>query len=300
MKFLFFFVKLAVFILAFFKVSTFCENQTDKFCLSRIFSALEYNAGWETSPLSELKQKDVDAILDQKFIYLACGGQCWAFLSEDGTSVIKFFKHHRRTLPVWIKALPLPAILSEKRKKRLQKKEGKLVRDFASYKLSFERLNQETGVLFVHLNKSKNLKKRLTIVDKLGIEHTISLDDVEFVLQRRADLVYPHIKALVKNNDRKGAEAAIRSIVDLIVTRCKKGVFDEDPRIHRNFGFIGGQALIIDVGRLVNDPQRKKSEVYIRDLHKITIRFREWLLKKHPTLAPVLDQEIERVTHEAV
>ena len=300
MKFFFFVLKLAFMIWAFFKVSAFCEKQTDKFRLSRIFSTLQYDARWETNSLSRTHQKDVEAILSQKFTYLASGGQCYAFLSEDGASVIKFFKHHRRTLPTWIKVLPLPAHLAQKREKRLQKKEGKLLRDFASYKLSFERLKQETGVIYVHLNKTEHLNRQLKIVDKLGIEHKISLDDVEFVLQQKADLVYPHIKALVKNNDQKGAQKAIRSIVDLIVSRCQKGVFDQDPRIHRNFGFIEGKALIIDVGRLVNDPERKKSEVYIKDLHKITIRFKAWLVKKHPTLVPILDQEIERVTHEAI
>lgn len=300
MKFFIFTVKLALLVWAYFQLSTFCDQKTDKFRLGRLYSTLEHDARWETTPLSGKEQQEVDALLDQKFTYLASGGQCWAFVSADGTAVIKFFKHHRRTLPGWIKALPLPRTLSERREVRLRKKEGKLFRDFASYKLSYERLSQETGVVYVHLNKSHHLKKRLTIVDKLGIEHTIALDEVEFVLQQRADLVYPYIKTLVKNNDMEGAQAAIRSIVELIVTRCQKGVFDEDPRIHRNFGFREGQALIIDVGRLVNDPERKNPEVYIRDLHKITLRFKEWLSRKHPMLVPMLESEIERVTHEAL
>ena len=300
MKFIFFILKLAFVVWVFFRVSEFCEIKTDKFRLSRIFSTLQYDARWETAPLTETQSKEVDTILSQKYTYLNSGGQCYVFLSEDGKSVIKFFKHHRRTLPAWIKALPLPAQLAVKREKRLQTKEGKLLRDFASYKLSFERLQQETGVIFIHLNKTSHLKKQLTIVDKLNIEHRISLDDVEFVLQKKAELVYPHIKALVKQNDQEGAQNAIRSIVDLIITRCQKGVFDEDPRIHRNFGFIEGNALIIDVGRLINDPERKKPEVYVKDLRKITARFKAWLLEKHPTLVPILDQEIERISHEEI
>ena len=299
MKFFFFVLKVAFGIWAFFQVSAFCEKQTDKFRLTRIFSTLQHDARWETTPLSEVQSKEVDAILSQKYTYLGSGGQCYAFLSEDGKSVIKFFKHHRRTLPAWIKILPLPIQLAVKREKRLRAKEGKLLRDFASYKLSFERLKQETGVIFVHLNKTSHLNKQLMIVDKLNIEHKLSLDDVEFVLQKKADLVYPHIKELVKKNDQEGAQKAIRSIVELIVSRCQKGVFDEDPRIHRNFGFIEDNALIIDVGRLIHDPERKKPEVYIKDLHKITARFKAWLTEKHPTLVPVLDQEIERVQHEA-
>ncbi len=299
MKIITFCLKLALFFFIFFRVSEFCEKQTDKFHLTRIFSSLPYDSKWETTPLTEEESQKVEPLLTQKYTYLASGGQCYAFLSEDGTAVIKFFKHHRRTLPYWIKALPLPANLAARREKRLQKKEGKLERDFKSYKLSYERLKDETGVIYIHLNKTEHLNKTVTIVDKLNIEHQLSLDTVEFVLQKRADLVYTHIKSLIKQNDHEGAQKAIRSIIELIISRCQKGVFYEDPRIHRNFGFINNQALIIDVGRLINDPNRKNPEVYLKDLHKITARFKAWLCEKHPQLVPVLDREIERACHEA-
>jgi len=292
-KFLFFCLKIAFIIFAFIKVAKFCEEKSDKFRLGRIFSSLDYNPLWMTRPLVEQEKRELDAIFNQKFTYFASGGQCYAFLSADGKSVIKFFKHHRRTLPQWILALPLPAALAEKRQVRLEKKRAKLKRDFASYKLSFENLAEETGVLFIHLNKTATLKKRIKIIDKLHIEHEVPLDQVEFVVQRRAELVYPHLSRLIQRGDLEGAKSAVRSLVSLIVKRSCKGIYDEDARIHRNFGFIDGRPLIIDVGRLVFDPSQKDPHVYQRDVRRITERFKNWLQKKNPQLSSVLEEEIE-------
>ncbi len=299
MKWLFFFLKLALFVFLFFRVAEWCDTKTDKFRILRIFSTLEHNPGWEVTPPPANRQEEIAHLLKQRYTYLSSGGQCYVFASEDGSAVIKFFKHHRRHIPAYLAALPLPKPLADRRTRRSMKKEGKLLRDFASYKLAYERLPEETGVLFVHLNKTDDLHPTLRIVDKLGIAHSLDLDRVEFVLQKRATLVYPHLKAQLEQNNLEGAKSSIRSLVDLIVERSKKGIFDEDARIHRNFGFVEGKACIIDVGRLVNDPKRKESVHYLNDLYKITTPFKEWLQHHHPQLVSTLDQEIERATNEA-
>src|SRR3989304_2311781 len=120
MRLIFFCLKVILFILAFMKISEFCEYKTDKFRLSRIFSNLKFNPKWETAPLSLEKKAKIKQILSQKFTYLASGGQCFAFVSEDGNYILKFFKHHRRTLPAWFQALPLPQSLALKREEKLK------------------------------------------------------------------------------------------------------------------------------------------------------------------------------------
>ena len=212
--------------------------------------------------------------------------------------MIKFFKHHRRSFPPWFLDLPLPKSLAASREKKQKEKWRKLERDFKSYKLSFDKLQEETGVVYVHLNKTDDLNKQITLIDKLNIEHQIDLDKTEFVIQKKADLVYPYFEKLMKNNQVDQASKAITSIVELIINRSQKGVYDEDARIHRNFGFLHGKARIIDVGRLVNDPTQKNPEVYKKNLHKITARFMIWLEDNHPTLAPFLDKELKKVYSE--
>ena len=130
-------------------------------------------------------------------------------------------------------------------------------------------------------------------MDKLGIEHKIPLDDFEFVVQKKGQPVCTHMQCLMQQGDTEGAKKALQMILSSIVQRCEKGVFDEDPRIQYNFGFMGDRPIFIDGGRFVNDPARKDPEVYRGDLEHIAERFGQWLGKEFPSLVPVLEEELK-------
>ncbi len=282
----------------FYSAACFCNKQTGNFSVARIHSDLAYNPAWETTPLSVQKKAQMKQILDQKFHYLGCGGQCFAFASEDGQYVIKFFKHKiRKPYSLFLRA-SLPAPLEKKRLKKLNKALYKLDRDFTSYKIAYEDLCDETGLLFIHLNKGNDLDQTITIIDKIGIAHQIDLDNIEFVVQKRATLVYSYIEDLMTKGDVEKAKLALHSILDVIISRCKKGIFDEDARIHRNFGFIGSQPIFIDVGRFRRDPERKEPLVYKNDLENIIGRFRHWLEESYPELVSTLDEELYALQKE--
>jgi hypothetical protein len=288
----------AVFCAAFYFAAEFCNAQTDGFSIARIHSDLSYHPEWDTAPISMEKQEALKIALNQKFHYLACGGQCFAFASEDGQYVIKFFKHHIRKPYSFYLNMPLPDFLGQGRRRRLKSILHKLNRDFTSYKIAYEELQEETGVIYIHLNKGTKLNYSVQIVDKIGIQHQISLDDVEFVLQRKADLVYSRISDIMAGGDLAAAREAFHSILEVILSRCQKGIYDEDPRIHRNFGFLGKKSIFIDVGRFVRDPQRKLPEVYKNDLQHITQRFRSYLEDSYPMLVPILDEELYAVQNQ--
>ncbi len=279
-------IQLLILLLGIFFLPKFCRNQTDGFQVANIHSTLPYNENWDVDcgPLPD--------IFDQKFSYLASGGQAYAFVSADGKYVIKFFKHHLRRLPFWLKILPLPENLAVRRDGTKAKRLRKFLRDFTSYKLSYEQLPKETGVLYVHLNKTDTLKTKVQIIDKLKIEHTIDLDGIEFVVQKRADLVFPYLAKLIENGEIERSKRCIRSILDLVENRCAKGIYDEDPRLHRNFGFVDDQAIVIDVGRLRRDPTRKDSRVVSQDLCKITASLQTYLDVASPELATFLKKEL--------
>ncbi len=273
--------------IAFYFTQQFCLKQTDEFTIAKICSNLPFEEKWETRPLSQQQQTEVLHILDQKFHYLASGGQCYAFLSSDGQSVLKFFKHDRR----------LPAKWYPESVKKRQKKQRKLERDFNSYKLAFEELQDETGLLYVHLNKTRHLKQTVTLVDKLGIEHKLDLDTKEFVLQKKAELIYPYLQRLMQKGDLIQAKRVIDTLLEVIVARCQKGIFDEDAHIHRNFGFIPEslRAVILDVGRFKKDSSRSQPEVYLKDVAAITIRFQTWLNENYPPLALYLEEKAHEI-----
>jgi len=283
---------LILFTLFFYFSEKFCEKQTDGFKISNIHSSLIPRPKWALPPLSEEQKNALRLLLAQKFYYLGSGGQCYAFVSEDQKIVIKFFKHHLRRVPWLIDRLPLPEFLDQMRIKQSKKRESKLLRDFNSYKIAYETLKDETGLLFVHLNKTQNRNQELVIVDKIGIEHRLQLDELEFVVQKKAELAYPYIDHLMKEKQLPKAKEAIDQICALIIARCKKGVFDEDPRIHRNLGFVNGKAQLIDVGRLKRDATRASPAIFKEDLQKITARMQGWLEQKHPELASYLEERL--------
>ena len=280
-------LKLFLLALVIYYVPKFCYDKTEGFALTKIHSNLTFEPNWD------VKNGPLPEVFDQKFSYLAAGGQVYAFVSEDGKYVLKFFKHHLRRLPFWLKTLPLPKHLATKRKNQKKKRQRKLLRDFGSYKLSFENLLDETGLLYVHLNKTDSLQKTARIVDKIGITHQIDLDQVEFVLQKKAELALIHLSNLVSMQKIDHAKEAIESICGLVISRCKKGIYDEDAKIHRNFGFIDNKAVIIDVGRLKPDPRRKNKAVQKNDLIKITRKLSDFLEDLSPELSDHLKRHIE-------
>jgi hypothetical protein len=280
--------------LSYYCAASLCIPLTDGFSIARIHSDLPYNPAWETAPLTEQQQKELDGALKNTFHYLGCGGQCFAFASEDGRYVIKFFKHRIRKPYSYLLKASLPWPLSGWCERKLNKALFKLHRDFTSYKIAYEELQEETALLYIHLNKGTSLHRSVCLVDKLGIKHTLPLDDVEFIVQARAELAHPYIEKIAAKKDEASAREAFQGILHIIVSRCKKGIFDEDPRIHRNLGFANNKPLLIDVGRFVRDPKRCEPSVYKADLLAITKRFRTHLQESHPELVPILDEELYR------
>ncbi len=278
--------------------SQFCNAQTDGFSIARIHSDLPYETQWEASALSAEETTALDEALSQPFHYLGCGGQCFAFASEDDQYVIKFFKHRIRKPFTYFYHANLPRILDEVRERKYYKAVFKLNRDFNSYKMAYENLRAESGLIYIHLNKHEKTtplcigNKQLEVIDKLGIRHAIELDGIEFVVQKKATLAYDRIAALMQKSDLTGARESMRSIIHAIAERCKKGIFDEDPKIHRNLGFVGTEPIFIDVGRFIMDPSRKKPEVYCKDIRYITKRLHHDLEDNYPLLVPILEEEI--------
>jgi len=278
-------------------LKSFCEKQTDGFTLLRISSSLPYEQKWDIPPLSSDKLDHLHKLFSQKFYYLGAGGQCYAFVSQDNETVLKFFKFHMRT-PSYQALLPfLPRFLKTNIMRKNDRASKRLLRDFNSYKLAYEELKEETALLYIHLNKSSFLKQSVIIVDKLGIEHRIDLDDKEFIVQKKMELVHPRLQFLMQSNKLEEAKQAIDSLLEVVVARCKKGIFDEDARLHRNFGFIGPNAAILDVGRFRRDENRRKKEVYLQDIDEITFRFRNWLSNTYPELSCYLEKRLQEL-HE--
>lgn len=266
------------------------RKATDGFSIARITSQFPEGITWEDSTLCTTNT--LNDALDQPYCYLGSGGQCFAFVSQDNLYVIKFFKTHFVKLGS-LTFQTLPFFPEASRKRKIEKALFKLRRDFNSYIIASGDLKEETGVLYLHLNKTTDLNKKLCITDKLGIKRTLELDRFEFAIQRRAELAYPYIDSLIQKKELDKAKAAIRSLIDLSLARCKKGIFDEDAKIDRNFGFLDGKPIFIDIGRFVKDPSRQRSAVHQKDLRDIVYQLRLWIQSNHPDLVSYFSEALK-------
>jgi len=270
-------------------VARFANERTDQFTLWRIASNRPYHEEYATRPLTSEESSDLEKALAQPYTYFASGGQAFAFFSADRNYVVKFFKQRLYNRSKLLNFVPLPKFLHRYRNMRNSKRDDKFARDFFSYKISFEELQEETGVFYVHLNTTDHLKTQLQITDRLGINHLLDLDKMDFIVQKRAEKIHDRIIRLMEIGKTSEAKQAIGQVVDLITTRASKGFRDRDPNVRTNCGFLGDRAIKIDVGRFVRCPEMQTKERHNADLLQITAPFEEWLEEHYPELRPTLE-----------
>lgn len=268
-------------------VHRLCEWKADGFSMSRI---ARNTLTREARPaLSLLSPQELDTVLNQKFRYLAKGKQSFVFVSEDGKYVLKLLNNQYQKRLSTLRLLP--STLSHD---KIAYNKKKMEMACESYELAFSDLREETGILLLHLYPTSSLNKKITVVDKLEIEHKLDLDNTGFLLQKRATPAYAQLKEWLDNGEKEKAKHAVSDILKLLVTRCKKGISDKDPLIRTNLGFIGGKPLLLDLGPFSKNPEIKKRELYTPEILKITTSLKEWLQKEDPSIAVYLEEELKR------
>ncbi len=273
-------------------ISELSSFLTADFNISKITSDVPYNEEWEV-PIHSIDQKQAELAFSQTYSYLACGSQSYAFISDDGQFAIKFFKHKRWRLNPLIKKVPLPNFLHRKRELWLKKKRETIESTFNSCIVSYQSFREETGMVYLHLNRSSHLKKKLVLKDRLGMKHRLNLDDFEFTLQRIAVPTPVYLLSLKEKNDIKGAKLAIDKILSFATYRAKKGYCDKDPHPIKNFGFIDGNVIEIDVGGFYQDPKKGLDYFYKSELKKIENKFIPWLQSNYPELTSYIQEQIQ-------
>ncbi len=228
------------------------------FSVAKITSDFTYHPEWEVAAPLESEQKKMDEIFSQTFKYLGAGSQSYAFVSEDGKTVLKFFrmKHeifHLRDL--W-------------EGDRSQERKENLFSIYASHKLAFEEMQEDAGLMYIHLNKTTDLNKKVKLIDKLHRSYVVDLDQVEFVVQERAELIFDRLQKLRSNKERMNE--ALTQVMDLVRRRIDKRIADHDKAVTHNFGFVGDRAIQLDVGRIFRGHKPK-------DKDRILERIDKWL-----------------------
>lgn len=273
-------LKLFFCLLIIYGVSRFCHHQTAGFRMSKIQD--------NTFPEASYCLPKIE--LHQKFSYLGRGLQSFSFVSEDQTMVLKVFNNRYQNRLFWLRCIP--SFMWAKEKMALANK--KLTRNFNSYKIAFEELKKETGLLYFHPTQTHHLQQTVILVDKLGIEHALDLDKTGFLLQKKATLFYPYIEHLMEERNLEKAQQALSAFIGFLKNRYEKGIGDSDQLVRANFGFLEDAApMQIDVGPFYKDDSLKNPALYKTELFTSTLSLKHWLEGHYPELAHYLQELIE-------
>jgi hypothetical protein len=211
-------------------------------------------------------------------------------VSEDGQYVLKFLKHQRFRTPSWFSPLRfLPAFDRYVEEKR-EKKWYQLNRLCHSWKLCFDHLKEETALLMIHLNTTQSLKQRVVLYDKVGWQHDISLDEVQFCLQRYGEKLET---TLLRYRDREDVERGAKLLQKLFLLLHREfmqGFADDDHALLQNSGVVDESPVHIDIGQFVLHPEIQKEEVWKQLLFTKVYKLEKWCTRYWPALIPHLRQ----------
>ncbi|MEN9343498.1 MAG: hypothetical protein RLZZ453_285 [Chlamydiota bacterium] len=249
-------------------ISRFCHHQTKGFALYKIRDNLPLDTTFEYGHIDH-------SFFEQKFYFLSRGKQSFVFVSEDGQHVIKLFDNKHQRYPL--------SFFQDTEKAR---------KAFKSYALAFNEMQNQTALVYVHAKKTSTLPAKLSIMDKLNIEHILNPNEVAFLVQKRVQPAYPTLLQFIQEKRWEEAKAAIASLVQIFIWKHQHEIADSDPLIRTNYGFLGTQAIQIDLGSLYKKVVTK--EIFALELKRITDSLRDFLTHEAPELVTTLEEELEK------
>jgi hypothetical protein len=261
---------------------------TDGFCLENISSDFPYDERWAGPALQPEEERELSGILAQEFRYLGKG--CQSYVFESGEYVLKFFKYHRYRNQKWVSYFTFIPGIEELLQKKMAKKTKKREGVFSSWMVAYKHAKPETGLIYVHLNKSSHLQKKLTIYDKMGNQHILDIDNFEFLIQKKATMLTDYIERQMLKDNEPEVLAFLDTLVGMIKGEYTRGIADNDPALMQNTGVIAGVPVHIDVGQFDISQKYQDPEVYeVQIFHKF-FKFRRWLTKNYPAAGKRLDE----------
>ncbi len=267
------------------------------FRLQKIAFVIPEKEQWKSS-VSEEEMSRIKEVLEQPFFYLDKGRQSYVFSSRDGKYVLKLFRYHLVKKRFSLYVLRYLKFWDPKKKQRLFNKKKQLQSWMESYHLAFERLKEETGLLYMHLVKTEGLPKA-RIKDGLGRSFTLDLNTCGFLLQKKTSLFSSVVKNLVAEKKRDLLRQVMKAYFKTVASRHQKGIVNKDHSWIKNYGIIGfSEAVEIDVGRYSVVSAAKTRKKLAFDLYSYTSPLRCYLEKNYPEIMQdyqeVLEEEVAK------
>ena len=80
---------------------------------------------------------------------------------------------------------------------------------FNSYQDAYEHLRVNQGLLYIHFNKTRELKTKVHLIDQRGKLDVLDLDGIEFVVQKHAQKIYDALNGWVEEGNLDQAKWGI-------------------------------------------------------------------------------------------
>ncbi len=287
------FYSCVLFPLALFSLLSICFHvqAPSGFAFKKVVSHHTYQSKWDTGPLTEGQKLLLAKVASQPFDYLRSEETCYVFVSRDKSLLFKLFNQTYMQTRSLFNITPFKYIPYFGRQQAIKRMKNTNWRNraFTSCLAAYQRFAKQTGLLYLHLNKTNEIKKKVTLFPKKGAKVCIDLDSMEFLIQKNGVPVCTYLEEIMAKNNIEKARQAISSIFDLIIARGRAGIAEFDGDHDYQIGFIDGRACFscVDFFRLV-----PPTHPNLADFYKITKHINEYLLDKYPELASFLDAQI--------
>lgn len=285
-------------VLCLFGVARLYYRLTDDFRLANMTYQLPFKAPWKVPVLNAEEHHHIEKILDQKFSYIGKGAQCYAFASQDDQYVLKFFKFKHLKPNLFVEYLPSIPPFKEYKQSYIERKKRKLISVFNGYDLAFRENRQTTELIYLHLLPTQDLHLKAMIMDKIGLEHTINLDDVVFLIQKKGETLRTRLRHLLNQQQVEEAKESMAKILEMYIFEYQKGIYDHDHGVLHNTGFIGDQPFHLDVGKLNQDERMKQVEFYKKDFEHVIWKMDVWIKSSYPQYYPEFSKFLSQQYHQ--
>lgn len=242
-------------------------------------------------PTCEEKARALE-ILKQPFFYLNKGCQAYVFESQDKKYVLKFVRFHKYRIPFWKEMRFLPFLKNYCQKFSAQRKKS-FYETMFSYSVAFSLLKEETGTLFFSLGVTGLEGEKTFFFDRLGRKYEIDLGKTVFILQRKGDVLSKSFIRLQK--ERKDLRETVDSYFKNVLSLYQKGFILNDPNVARNCALLDGRIVQIDIGSF-----SRRHGSFEWEFFNLTKKFKQFLLKREPSILTYFDEELKRIMEENV
>lgn len=229
----------------------------------------------------------LSSFLQEPMTFIGMGSQCIAFAPKEESYVCKMCKKNRyQNLPFFP-----PFSSLKKTEKKLKRKEA----DFASYLFAYEHLQEQCGIVYLHLASTSNLNTKLLLIDPLKLTHRLDADKALFYVQKHAKPFVEYITILAKENKTEEIKALLRQILAMTLQNSRLGIFLRDI-YPKNIGICENKPLWIDPGRITYNPEFASFSKQKEALQKLCLNLNPFLASLNPELAAFLQLEMQSLT----